>query len=101
MKMPHQGDVLKVEGIRPPVLVCSKDFFNESRQILVCPLLEPTVPGPLHISVQTEKGQSLMAHCEKLTLLDLAVRGWKKNDRLSLFQIMDICDAIQSIFDYL
>ena len=84
-----------------PVLVCSKDFFNQSGMILACPLLNSASEGPLHISVQTEKELTTLIHCEKLTLLDLSVRSWKKTDRLSLSQFLEISDAIQSIFDYL
>ena len=101
MKTAHQGDILKVEGIRPSVLVCSKDFFNHSGMIVACPLLELGTEGPLHFSVKTEKDQTALVHCEKLTLLDLSARGWKKTDRLPLSQFWEISDAIQGIFDYL
>ena len=30
----HQGDILKVEKIKHPVLVVSKDFFNTSGEII-------------------------------------------------------------------
>ena len=33
----RQGDILKVEKIKHPVLVVSKDFFNASGQIIGCP----------------------------------------------------------------
>ncbi|MBQ7146792.1 MAG: type II toxin-antitoxin system PemK/MazF family toxin [Lachnospiraceae bacterium] len=101
MRMAHQGDILHVEGIKAPVLVCSKDFFNQSSMIVACPLLETGQEGPLHISVQTEQARTALVHCEKLALLDLSLRGWKKADRLPLSQFWEISDAIQGIFDYL
>lgn len=39
--------------------------------------------------------------CEKLALLDLAVRGYKKIDRLPLSEMINVSDAIQSIFEYI
>ena len=30
----HQGDILKIEKIKHPVLVASKDFFNSSGEII-------------------------------------------------------------------
>lgn len=32
----HQGDVLKVDKIKLPVLVVSKDFFNQTGEIIAC-----------------------------------------------------------------
>ena len=39
MGIAHQGDIIKVEKIKPPVLVVSKDFFNESGEIIGCPII--------------------------------------------------------------
>ena len=41
------------------------------------------------------------AQCEKLTLLDLNVRGYKKVDRIPTADIINITDAIRSMFDYI
>lgn len=30
----HQGDILKIERVKFPVLVVSKDFFNQSGELL-------------------------------------------------------------------
>ena len=35
-----------------------------------------------------------------MKLLDLKVRGFKKLDRINYHDIINITDAIQSIFDY-
>lgn len=97
--MVHQGDILKVEKIKPPVLVVSKDFFNQSGEIIGCPILENSIGGPLHIFVSTGE-MSGYVQCEKMTLLDLTVRGFSKVDRLALIDVIDITDAIQGIFEY-
>ena len=95
----HQGDILKIEHIKQPVLILSKDFFNTSGEIIGCPILETSVEGPLHIHVTTEE-LSGYVQCEKLVLLDLTVRGHKKISRLNLNDRINITDAVQGIFEY-
>lgn len=95
----HQGDILKIEKIKYPVLVVSKDFFNTSGEIIGCPIYNSSSRSPLHIPVFTEEviGE---VQCEKLALLDLTVRGYKQIDHIGLSDIINITDAIQAIFDY-
>ena len=95
----RQGDVLKIEHIKHPVLIISKDFFNSSGEIIGCPILEKSSLGPLHIFVSTKDLKGYV-QCEKLALLDLRVRGHRKISRLNVEDIMDISDAVQGIFDY-
>ncbi len=100
MGHPHQGDILKIEKIRHPVLVVSKDFFNASGEIIGCPIIPGSKPGPLHIWMSTENTKGYI-HCEKLALLDLSIRGHKRTDRLPFSEMMNVSDAIQGIFDYI
>lgn len=95
-----QGDILKVEGIRRPVLVASKDFFNRSGMIIGCPVFSDETEGPLHIFVKGDETRGYV-HCEKLALLDMTRRGYVKTDHLYMSDIMEISDAIQGIFDYI
>ena len=99
MKELHQGDILKIENIRQPVLVVSKDFFNQSGEIIGCPIFQTGGAGPLHIPIRTDKTEGYV-QCEKLALLDLNVRGWAGTDRIPMADIINITDAIQGIFDY-
>ncbi len=101
LEFPHQGDILKVERISHPVLVVSKDFFNSSGEIIGCPIYADSTKSPLHIAVTTNGQTRGYAQCEKLALLDLRVRGYKKTDSLSVSERMNISDAIQGIFDYI
>ena len=55
MGIAHQGDIIKVEKIKPPVLVVSKDFFNESGEIIGCPIIADSNEGPLHIWTSTKE----------------------------------------------
>ena len=96
----HQGDILRIEKIKHPVLVVSKDFFNASGVIIGCPVISNSNPGPLHI--WTSVGEEIEGYiqCEKLALLDLSIRGHKKVGRISMSELVNVSDAIQGIFDY-
>lgn len=39
--------------------------------------------------------------CEKLDLLDLNIRGYKKISEIIMNDMINIADAIQGIFDYI
>ena len=95
-----QGDILKIEHIKIPVLVVSKDFFNQTFEIIGCPIYDKGEAGPLHIHVKTEDMEGYV-QCEKMSLLDLSVRGYSKIDRMDYSDIINITDAIQGIFDYI
>ena len=99
MEQLHQGDLLKIENIRHPVLVVSKDFFNSSGAVIGCPVIKDSIAGPLHIWMSVEDNEGYI-QCEKLALLDLSVRGYKRIGRLPLAEMINISDAIQSIFEY-
>ncbi len=99
MEQLHQGDILKIENIRHPVLVVSKDFFNSSGAVIGCPVVKDSMAGPLHIWMSVEDNEGYI-QCEKLALLDLSVRGYKRIGRLPLAEMINISDAIQSIFEY-
>ena len=71
MEHVHQGDILKIEKIKHPVLVASKDFFNTSGEILGCPIIKESVEGPLHIWISADETNGYV-QCEKLALLDLS-----------------------------
>ena len=100
MELLHQGDILKIERIKHPVLVVSKDFFNSSGEIIGCPIIIDSIPGPLHIWMTTEENRGYI-QCEKLALLDLSVRGYKKVDSLPIAEMINVSDAIQGIFEYI
>ena len=95
----QQGDVLKIEKIKFPVLITSKDFFNQTGEIIGCPIFMHGEEGPLHIKIETDQISGIV-HCEKMKLVDLNVRGFSKISRISLSDRMNIADAIQGIFDY-
>lgn len=97
---PHQGDVIKIDRIKIPVLVVSKDFFNETGEVIGCPVYLNGETGALHIAVNKDDFRGIV-HCEKLSLLDLNERGYVKIDNLDMSDVINITDAIQGIFDYI
>ena len=54
-----------------------------------------------HITLTKTNGIVILIHCEKLALLDLSIRGYKKVDRLPISEMMNVSDAIQGIFEYI
>lgn len=100
MNLPfEQGDILSVERVKSPVLVVSKNFFNQSEQAIVCPILSDADPDPLHVKIHTEEVCGWVL-CEHMKLMDLTYRGYKRKSRLKYPDIINIADAVQSIFDY-
>ncbi len=97
----HQGDIIRIEGLKLPVLVTSKEIFNSTKQVIAVPIYLEGEAGPLHLPVVLCKSKtSGLAHCEKMRLIDLRARNWKPLDRIDMPQIIEVTDAIQSIFDY-
>jgi len=95
-----QGDILSVERINTPILVVSKTYFNRTEQIIACPVLKNASEDPLHIPIIARDMQGGIVLCEQMKLMDLRIRGYKKLTELKIDDIMNITDAIQSIFDY-
>lgn len=95
----HQGEIIKIEKIRHPVLVVSKNFFNETGEIIGCPIFRAGTQSPLHIRVQTKELEGYV-QCEKLALLDMRQRGFSMIACIKMREIIEITDAIQGIFDY-
>lgn len=95
----EQGDIITIEKIKGYFLVVSKNFFNATEQVVLCPVVRDTFPDPLHIKIETEEMQGIVM-CEQMRLIDLRCRGYNKVDRIHSPDIIDVTDAIQSIFDY-
>ena len=96
----HQGDILKIENIKMPVLVVSKNFFNRTFEIIGCPVYKKGENDPLYIQIKAKDIEGYV-QCEKMALLDLNNRGYSLIDRIQYPDIINITDAIQGIFDYI
>ena len=73
MQTIEQGDILKVSGLKYPVIVVSNNFFNESGKAIVCPILKNVVEGPLHIMLKDSSVEGYVL-CEQVRYVDLAER---------------------------
>ena len=99
MMKAEQGDILKIVSIPYPVVVVSKNFFNESGMVMACPILPKAVPGPLRIWCENIKNPGYV-YCEQVRVVDLNARRFSKVDSIRYDDLMDIVDVIQGIFDY-
>ena len=95
----EQGDILKVDHIKYPMLVVSKNTFNKTGYAVCCPIVKDLIPGPLHIPIDASHTAGVTI-CEQLKYLDLRSRRFFRSDSVSMKNIMDITDAIQGLFDY-
>ena len=99
MRTIEQGDLLRVGGLNYPVIVVSNNFFNESGKAIVCPILQNVQEGPLHIRLKDCPVEGFVL-CEQVRFVDLAARRFSKLSETHYFDIMDISDAVMSMFDY-
>ncbi len=95
--MVEQGQIIEIDGIKYPALVVSKNLFNESGRVIVCPVVPETYGATLAYPI----GPDRYVLCDNLRQLDLNVRVYSITDRVSLAGIINITDRIQSLFDYL
>ena len=94
-----QGDIISVEKLKGYYLVVSKEFFNKTEQVMLCPIVLDTFIDALHIYIETNDVKGIVM-CEQVKLVDLKYRGYKIVDRIKYEEVINITDAIQSIFDY-
>ena len=94
-----QGSILKVDGLKYPVMVVSSDFFNSSGKAVVCPILQDAAEGPLHIRLKEAPVEGFVL-CEQVRYVDLEKRCFAKLTETRYFDVMDISDAVMGIFDY-
>lgn len=95
----EQGDIITIEGLKDCFLIVSKNFFNETEQVIVCPIVQNTFIDSLHIEIKANQVHGIVM-CEHIRLIDLRYRGYRNIGRISYLDIINITDAIQSIFDY-
>ena len=95
----EQGDLLKISGVKYPVIVVSNEYFNRSGKAVVCPILSAASEGPLHIPIRDAKVNGYVL-CEQVHYVDLSLRHFSNLSATPYFDAMDISDAVISIFDY-
>ena len=98
--MVEQGDIITVRGVDFPLLVVSKNAYNKSGSIIVCPVLKEMDGNVFSVRVE-EKGILGIIRCDDLRHVDYEARGYHIKGRISLGKMLVILDMIQSLFDYI
>lgn len=97
--MVEQGDIVKIEGVKDRALVISKDFYNQTGKVIVCPVLNKSADSSFTIDFQINNKQFFVT-CDSVRMLDLRERGHRKIARIPMNKLLFITDLVQSIIDY-
>lgn len=92
-----QGEMIRAEGIRDLLLVVSKNVFNKSGQVIACPIKDGRVVSPT-THVLEEKGKTVL--CDHLRYVDIEARHASRIGEISINDIVEISNIIESLFDY-
>lgn len=92
-----QGELLRAEGIPHTFLVVSKNVYNETGQVIACPVRKEETFSPTNYVIP-ESGQTVI--CDQLRYLDLAARHVRRIGEVSVNDIVEISNIIESLFDY-
>lgn len=96
-----QGDIIKMTGFRQNFVIVSNNTFIKSTGVFhVCPFLPGYPEGPVHIAATGRQGTEGTAIIEQIKLIDPSVRACRRLDTLPYRDVMEISDALQSVFEY-
>lgn len=94
--MVEQGDIIKIENISQKALVVSKDPYNESGHVIVCPIVSGSPETAFSFPISEEE----RVLCDNSRQLDLTARGYTVLNHLSLANLIQVIDRLQSLLDY-
>lgn len=95
----EQGMIIKIEGIKDPVLVVSKDYYNQIGQIIGCPVVKTNVKGAIYREINNDEVTGTIL-CDQVRNFDINLRGYSIISKISMEEKMIISDIIQGLFDY-
>ena len=95
----QQGSILFLAGTEQTVLVLSREFFNKTGMLIVCPVRKNAGHAALNIPVSAgdHSGYALL---DQMKGIDIRARHYSVLGEISFDQIQNISDAVQDIFDY-
>lgn len=93
----HQGEILKAKGIQNPIFVASKDTYNRTGQAVVCPIVSGSILSPTTYPIP-DTDYTIV--CDQLRYIDLSVREFRHIKELSINDLVEISNIIESLFDY-
>ncbi len=102
MRKFSQGDIVKIGGFPDGlfVIVSKNAFINATESFHVCPIVKDIPDGPIHIPVKVREDETGTVVIEQIKLIDQRVRNCSVIGRLSHWDVMNISDALQGIFEY-
>ena len=88
-----------MRGVELPLLVVSKDLYNESGHLIACPIVreEPESPFFVHVETTAVSGYVL---CDNPRQFDWVSRGFFSKGRVPLAKQLIILDMLQALFDF-
>lgn len=95
--MVNQGDIIKLEGIQTPGVVISKDFYNESGSVILCPIIKKTVSN-MCFSINYEDTKAYV-QCDNVRMIDLSSRFYSVKGRIKMDELIEIIGITTSILD--
>ena len=97
----EQGRIIKVEGIKDPVLVVSDDVYNKCGHVLVCPIIaNKNLENAINIPVHTKDIDGLVL-CDQIRNLNISNRPFQVRSMISIDERMLISDVIQGLLEYI
>ena len=95
----QQGSILNLTDTNQNVLVLSREFFNRTGMLIVCPVLKKTKRAALNIQI-TADNYTGVAVLNQMRGIDIRARHFSVLGLITFEQVQNISDAVQDIFDY-
>lgn len=110
MYIPKQGDIIYLtlnpqagheQSGRRPVLVISRDFFNEKTTMaIICPITNTDRNIPSHVRLGNTCTTTGVVMCEQVKSLDLCVRDPEYKDRVNSDVLFDVIDIVKGFLEF-
>ncbi len=98
--MVEQGDIIKIEGVRDLALVISKNYYNESGKVFLCPIYEKDLGTAFSMEMELNDTKFYVC-CDAVKQMDIDAREYTKMGHLHLGKLIQVINLTQSIMDYI
>lgn len=95
----EQGQVIKLEGVRNPILVVSKDYYNKLGFIIGCAVVNDAIENAINIRIASEGFEGIVL-CDQVRNFDIFTRDYRILGKIDMNSRILISDIIQGLFDY-
>ncbi len=97
--MVTQGEVINVGGIEAPVLVISKNVYNESGAAIVCPIMNKKPKDILNVHIETSVISGYVI-CDEFKRINWKERGAFSKGTVSPIKLFCVLDIVSALFDF-